>query len=92
MGEWMYRSTFLVGGERSTSRPGRFTTGEIVPGAHWIGGWVDLRASLDDMEKRKFLTLQGFELRPLCRPARTLSLYRLRYPGSSIILGEEYRL
>jgi hypothetical protein len=29
---------------------------------HWIGGWVDLRAGLEDMEKLKFLTLPGFEL------------------------------
>jgi hypothetical protein len=26
---------------------------------------VDLRAGLDDLEKRKFLTLPGLELRPL---------------------------
>jgi hypothetical protein len=52
--------------EWSTSRPGRFT-----PGTHWIGGWVDLRASLDDFEKRKFLTLPELELRPLGRPARS---------------------
>jgi hypothetical protein len=41
------------------------------PGAHWIGGWVDLKAGLDDLEKRKFLTLPGLELRPLDRPARS---------------------
>jgi hypothetical protein len=52
----------LVGGEWSTSRPGRFTPGERVPGTHWIGGWVDLRAGLDDLENRKFLTLPGLEL------------------------------
>jgi hypothetical protein len=40
------------------------------------------RASLDDVEKRKFLTLPGLELRPLGRLARSQSLYRLRYPGS----------
>jgi hypothetical protein len=34
------------------------------------------------MEKRKFLTLPGLELPPLRRPARSQSLYRLRYPGS----------
>jgi hypothetical protein len=28
------------------------------------------------------LTLPGLELRPLGRPARSQSLYRLRYPGS----------
>jgi hypothetical protein len=45
----------LVGGEWSTSHPGRFTPEERVSGTHWIGGWVDLRAGLDDLEKTKFL-------------------------------------
>jgi hypothetical protein len=67
----------LAGGERSESRPCRFT-----PGTHWIGGWVGPRASLDDVEKRKFLPLPRLELRPLRRPARSQSLYRLRYPVS----------
>jgi hypothetical protein len=71
----MYRSTFLtsalVGDEWSTSRPGRFTTGERAPGTQWLGGWVDLRVGLDDLENRKFLTLPGLELRPLDRPARS---------------------
>jgi hypothetical protein len=43
----------LFGGEWSTSRRCRFTPGERAPGTHWIGGWVDPRASLDDLEKRK---------------------------------------
>jgi hypothetical protein len=43
---------------------------------------VDHRAGLDDVEKRKFLTLPGLELLPFGRPARSQSLYRLRYPGS----------
>jgi hypothetical protein len=42
---------------------------------------VDPRAGLDDVEKRKFLTLPAFGLRPLGRPARSQSLYRLSYPG-----------
>jgi hypothetical protein len=46
-------------------------------------GWVVPRAGLDDLEKRKFLTLPGLELRPLGRPAYSQALYRLRYPGSS---------
>jgi hypothetical protein len=71
----------LVGGEWSDSRPGHFTPGERVPGTHWIGGWVSPRAGLDDVEKRKFLTLPGFELQPLGCPARSQSLYRLSYPG-----------
>jgi hypothetical protein len=38
---------------------------------------VSFRAGLDDV-KRKFLTVLGLELRPLGRPARSQSLYRLR--------------
>jgi hypothetical protein len=38
------------------------------------------------VEKTKFLTTQGLELRPFCRPARSQLLYRLRYPGSYWIL------
>jgi hypothetical protein len=64
----IFLTSALVGGEWSTSRPGRFTPGERAPGTHFIG-WVDLRASLDDLEKRKFLTLLGLELRPLGRAA-----------------------
>jgi hypothetical protein len=45
---------------------------------------VDPRAGLDDVDKRKFLTLAGLELRPFGRPARSQSLYRLRYHGSLI--------
>jgi hypothetical protein len=36
---------------------------------------------MDDVEKRKFLNLPELELRPLGRPARSQSLYRLRYLG-----------
>jgi hypothetical protein len=59
---------------------------------------VDLGAGLDDLEKRKFLTLPGLELRPLGRPARklvaiptTLSrllTYLLTYLRSSALLEE----
>jgi hypothetical protein len=45
-----------------------------------IGGWVGSRTGLDDVEKRKFLTLPELELRPLGLPAGRQSLYRLLYP------------
>jgi hypothetical protein len=38
---------------------------------------VGPRAGLDDVEKKKFLTLPGLELRPLGRPTRSQSLSRL---------------
>jgi hypothetical protein len=47
----VFLTSALVGGERLASRPGRFTPEERVPGTHWIGGWVDPRASLDNVEK-----------------------------------------
>jgi hypothetical protein len=61
--------TSALVGELSASRPGRFT-----PGTNCIGGCVDPRAGLHDMEG-KFLTLPGLELRPLGRPTRIQSLY-----------------
>jgi hypothetical protein len=70
----------LVGGERSASRPGRFTPGERASGTHWIGGWVDPRVGLNDVEKGKFMNLPEHERQPLGRKARSQSLYRLRYP------------
>jgi hypothetical protein len=82
----IFLTSALVGVEWTASRPGRFTPWERAPGTHWIGGWVGPRAGLDDVEKRKFLTLAGLELRPLCRPARSQSLYRLCYPRSLTIL------
>jgi hypothetical protein len=57
---------------------------EPPPSTHWIGGWVDPRASLNNMEKWKFLTLLGLELRPLGHPACSQSLYRLCYPSSQM--------
>jgi hypothetical protein len=54
----------------------------------WIGRCKCLRAGLDDVKKRKYLTLPGIEFRPLGRPARSQSLYRLRYPGSYHVNSE----
>jgi hypothetical protein len=87
----MHRSTFfltsaLAGCEWSASRSCRFIPVERVPAIHWIGDWVGPRVGLNVVEKRKFLTLPGLELRPLGRSARSQSLYRLRYPGSWRIL------
>jgi hypothetical protein len=48
------------------------------------------------MEKRKFLTLPGLELRPLGRPASSQSLHRVRYPGYQnnmvIVINDSGRL
>jgi hypothetical protein len=81
----IFLTSALAGGEWSASRPGRFTSGERAPGTYWIGGWVDPRAGLDDVEKRKFLTLPGLELLTFGRPACSQSLSRLpSYGGENI--------
>jgi hypothetical protein len=60
--------------------PAAFPSRERAPDTHWIGGWVDHRANLYDLDNREFLTLPGLELQILSHPARSQSLYRLRYP------------
>jgi hypothetical protein len=59
--------------------PAALPPGERISDTHWIVGWVDPRASLSEMEKLKFFTLLGLELRPLRDPDRNQSLYRIRY-------------
>jgi hypothetical protein len=49
------------------------------PGTHCTGGWVGHRASLDRCEKSPPPT----GIRSPDRPARSQSLYRLRYPAHS---------
>jgi hypothetical protein len=58
----IFFTSAVVGGEWSTSRPGRLTPAERAPGTHCIGGSVGPRAGLDDVEKRKFLARPGLEL------------------------------
>jgi hypothetical protein len=66
MGEWRYSSTILDLGTSwrcgQLHAPGRFTPPpprERAPGTHWIGGWLDPKAGLNDVEKKIFLTLPG---------------------------------
>jgi hypothetical protein len=74
----IFFTSALVEDELWASRQGRFIPGERAPGNHCIEGWVDPRAGLDYLWKRKFLTLLGLKLWPFSRPARSHSLCRLR--------------
>jgi hypothetical protein len=83
----MYRSTFylprqLLEVSGQLHAPAALTHGKTAPSTHWTGGWVGPRTGLHDMEKKTFLTLPVLKLRRLCRPARSQSLYRIRYAGS----------
>jgi hypothetical protein len=71
----------LAGGKWSASRPGSFSP---LPGTQWIEGRMAPGGDIDYLEERK-LTLPRLELRPLSRPARSQSLYWLRYSSSSIL-------
>jgi hypothetical protein len=64
-----------VGGEWSDSCPGRFTPEERSPGTHWIGGWLDSRTGLYDVENIKILPLPGLEPRLLSIVQPVASLY-----------------
>jgi hypothetical protein len=87
MGEWMYvylhifLTSALVGGQWSASRLCRFTRGERDPRTHWIRGWGWGPEPVWTTWRKKFLTLPWLELQLLSCPARSQSLYRLRYPG-----------
>jgi hypothetical protein len=61
-----FLTSALDGGEWLASRPGRFSPGEIDPGAHWIGDWVGPRAGLKAV-KRKTLVSAG-NLTPAVQP------------------------
>jgi hypothetical protein len=78
----IFLTSALVEGEWSASRPSRFAPGERASDTRTIGGYVNPRGGLDDMEKRKFLTLPELEIRSLGPTARSQSLYWLSYPGS----------
>jgi hypothetical protein len=67
----VFLTSALIGSEWSAPRLGRFTSGEKTSGTHSIGGCVGPRTGLDAVEKRKFLTLPGLEIRPLDRAARS---------------------
>jgi hypothetical protein len=77
----IFLTSALVGVEWSASRLGPFNPGDRALGTHLIE-CLGPRTGLDDMEERKVLPLPELGLHPLCRPARSHSLYRLRYPGS----------
>jgi hypothetical protein len=80
----IFLTSALYGDEWSDSRPCRFTSGERAPGISWIGGWVNPRACLDDMEERKFLTPPGLELRPLGRQPAAIRYTDYAIPASEI--------
>jgi hypothetical protein len=71
----------LVVGEWSASSISLITLRERGPGTLWIGGRVDLRPGLDDVEERKFLTLLGLEIR---RPSYSF-LFRGRRLATSLM-------
>jgi hypothetical protein len=72
----------------SASRPGRLYPRER-PGTHCTGGWVGPGAGLDRCGKSHPNGIRSPDL-----PARRESLYRLRYPGSGIVMdpGKMYSL
>jgi hypothetical protein len=85
----IFLSWEIVGGEWSASRSGRYIPGERAPCTHRKGGWVGPRASLDNTEKRKFLTIPGLELQHIiiqtianCYPVSLTAAYINKYDNT----------
>jgi hypothetical protein len=76
-----FLTSALDGGEWSASRPDHFTPGERVPGTHWTGVWVGLRASVDAKVNKSFLPLPVTETRSSSLYSVTMA-YWLSYSGS----------
>jgi hypothetical protein len=67
---------------------------ERDPGTNWVGGWVDPKAVLDAVVKRKIPSLRR-ESSPrtsIIHLARSPALYRLSYHGSSLSLSRPISL
>jgi hypothetical protein len=62
----IFLTSALVGREWSASRSCRFTLGERSLGNHCIEGWIVPIASLDDVKKRKVVTLPEGHREPRC--------------------------
>jgi hypothetical protein len=82
-GKYMYSSPISITSEQyrggwSTPHPGRFTTGRRSDN-HNTGGWVGPRGGLARCRKSRPPPQNG--IRSPDRPARSESIYRLRYPG-----------
>jgi hypothetical protein len=71
-----FLTSALVGGEWPASRPFRFTSRKRIL-RYLLDRLGGARTGLDAKRKRIFLTLSGLELRPLGRPSRSKSRYRL---------------
>jgi hypothetical protein len=56
----IFLTTALIG--VASFGPGRFISGEEALGNHQIGDWMGSRAGIDDLEKRKFLSLPRIEV------------------------------
>jgi hypothetical protein len=78
----IFLNSTLAGGKWPASRPAALHPGKEPPGDHWIGGCCDPRDGMDNVEKKKFFTLPGLELRHFGCSARSQSLYIPCYSGS----------
>jgi hypothetical protein len=84
MGEWRYSSTVLDLDIRSrwvaSSTPRPLCPWGIVPGIHWIGGWLGPRATLDAVKRDKSCP---FRQSNPGRRTRSLSLSPLLLPDGN---------
>jgi hypothetical protein len=54
--------------------------GERIPGTHWIGGWVSLRAGLDKRLEEKSFASTGDQILDVGDPVCSQTVYQ-RFPN-----------
>jgi hypothetical protein len=79
----VFLTSALVGDEWSASRPGRFYTRRKIP-RYPLYRRLGEPQSLSAQRGKKILHLPGRKLRHLGHPARSQSLYQLRYRASPL--------
>jgi len=82
-----FLTSALDGGEWLASRLDRFTPGETIPGANWLGGWGGPQSLLDAVAKIKspcscWKSNQGL-------PASSLVTILTELPGYRLPAGNE---
>jgi hypothetical protein len=78
----------LDGGDWSASCPSHFTPGETAPATHWIGHWVSLRASQDDLELKKIFPPTENQTPTLYNSVQRSTTERMRTRTESVVVDQ----
>jgi hypothetical protein len=79
-----FSASALDGDECSDSRSGRLSPGDEAFNIHWLGSWVDLRASRGMVTKRRIPSYTGNWIPVVQPPASDYTIWAI--PGNAIYM------